>query len=452
MDARIRPPEFLHNIQGSPEHHAPMLKKIRPDQVRQGMHVAKIEGPWLQHGFWRGAFLVRDEDQLRALNEPGVQALWIDTERGEDLESPASTRAADAPRAEPPGEARIQLIDDISVDAAPAAQVPGAARDAQPAPAPAPRRALAEEISRARRVFLRSKPMLENMFAQARLGRSVDTTGAHELLEEISESLRDNPWALLSVVRIKRADDYTYLHSAAVGALMVALSRQLGLERELTRVAGLAGMLHDIGKAAIPHEVLNKPEALTEAEFAIIKTHPRRGHDLLRRAGDVDATAVDVCLHHHERLDGTGYPDGLAGEQISRLCRMATICDIYDAVTSNRPYKAGWDPAESLQRMARWAPAHIDQEIFHHFVKAIGIYPVGSFVRLDSGLLGVVVDQTPGELLRPKVRAVYCTRKRDFLQPRLLDLGGQARDERIVGLERAERWGIADPSLYLRQA
>ena len=428
-----------------------MLKKIRPDQVRKGMYVAKIEGPWLQHGFWRGAFPVRGEDQLRALNEPGVEAVWIDTARGEDLEPPASP-AADSVASAPPPDARIQLIDDISVDAAPAPQALATERDPQPAAAPGPRLALREELSRARRVFLRSKPMLENMFAQARLGRSVDTAGAHELLEEISESLRDNPWALLSVVRIKRADDYTYLHSAAVGALMVALARQLGLDREQTRIAGLAGMLHDIGKAAIPHEVLNKPEALTEAEFAIIQTHPRRGHDLLRRAGDVDATAVDVCLHHHERLDGTGYPDGLAGEQISRLCRMATICDIYDAVTSNRPYKAGWDPAESLQRMARWAPAHIDQEIFHHFVKAIGIYPVGSFVRLDSGLLGVVVDQTHGELLRPKVRAVYCTRKRDFLQPVLLDLAGQARDERIAGLERPERWGITDPSLYLREA
>ena len=428
-----------------------MLKKIRPDQVRQGMYVAKIEGPWLQHGFWRGAFPVRDEDQLRALNEPGVEALWIDTARGEDLEPPAAG-AADPAASAPPPEARIQLIDDISVDAAPAPSALAAAPEPPPAAAPAPRLALREELSRARRVFLRSKPMLENMFAQARLGRSVDTAGAHELLEEISESLRDNPWALLSVVRIKRADDYTYLHSAAVGALMVALARQLGLDREQTRIAGLAGMLHDIGKAAIPHEVLNKPEALTEAEFAIIKTHPRRGHDLLRSAGDVDATAVEVCLHHHERLDGTGYPDGLAGDEISRICRMATICDIYDATTSNRPYKAGWDPAESLQRMARWAPAHIDQEIFHHFVKAIGIYPVGSFVRLDSGLLGVVVDQTPGELLRPKVRAVYCTRKRDFLPPTLLDLGGPARDQRITGLERAERWGIADPSLYLREA
>lgn len=421
-----------------------MLKKIRPDQVRQGMYVAKIEGPWLQHGFWRGAFLVRDEEQLRALQDPGVQALWIDTARGEDLE--AQPDAAAAPQAP-----RVQLIDDISIDTAQAPQPIAAMEASRPAAAPSPRRPLREELSRARRVFLRSKPMLESMFAQARLGRSVDIARAQEFLEEISESLQDNPWALLSVVRIKRADDYTYLHSVAVGALMVALARQLGLDREQTRVAGLAGMLHDIGKASIPHDILNKPEALSEAEFEIIKTHPRRGHELLQRAGDVDATAVDVCLHHHERIDGTGYPDGLAGEQISRICRMASICDIYDATTSNRPYKAGWDPAESLQRMARWAPAHIDQEIFHHFVKAIGIYPVGSFVRLDSGLLGIVVDQNPGELLRPKVRAVYCTRKQDFVQPRLLDLGGHAREERIAGLERAARWGIADPSLYLRE-
>ena len=422
-----------------------MLKKIRPEQITTGMYVAKIEGSWMQHGFWRGAFLVRDEQQLRALAAPGISALWIDTERGGDLD-------ADAPQPEAEQAGGVRLIDDISVDAT---QTPQAIAEPSTEPAEAiepPRRALREELSRARRVFLRARPMLENMFAQARLGRSVDTARAHEFVEEMSESLRDNPWALLSVVRIKRADDYTYLHSAAVGALMIALGRQLGLDREQTRIAGLAGMLHDIGKASIPHEILNKPDTLSEAEFEVIKTHPRRGHELLQRTGDVHATAVDVCLHHHERIDGTGYPDGLAGDQISLICRMATICDIYDATTSNRPYKAGWDPAESLQRMARWAPAHIDREIFHHFVKAIGIYPVGSFVRLDSGLLGVVVDQNHGELLRPKVRAVYCTHRQDFVQPRLLDLGGDARDQRIAGPERAARWGIADPALYLRDA
>ena len=152
-----------------------MLKKIPPDQVRQGMYVARIEGPWLQHGFWRGAFLVRGEEQVQALQDPGVQALWIDTARGEDLEPmPDAAAASQAPR--------VQLIDDISIDTAQAPQAIAAMEAPRPAAAPTPRRPLREELSRARRVFLRSKPMLESLFAQARLGRSLDTARAQEFL------------------------------------------------------------------------------------------------------------------------------------------------------------------------------------------------------------------------------------------------------------------------------
>jgi len=145
------------------------------------------------------------------------------------------------------------------------------------------------------------------------------------------ESINRHPDALLSLVRLKTADEYTYMHSVAVCALMVALGRQLGLNDEQCREAGMAGMLHDLGKAAMPQDILNKPGKLTPEEFDIIKQHAMRGYEMLVAGANVSEGVLDVCRHHHERWDGTGYPDGLAREKISLLARMGAVCDVYDA-------------------------------------------------------------------------------------------------------------------------
>ncbi|MDC6684580.1 HD-GYP domain-containing protein, partial [Leclercia adecarboxylata] len=158
------------------------------------------------------------------------------------------------------------------------------------------------------------------------------------------------------------------------------------------RDAGLAGLLHDIGKIAIPPEVLNKPGALTDAEFRHVIVHPQAGHDILTGDSSMRDIALDVFLHHHERMDGTGYPHKLAGEGISLFARMGAICDVYDAVTSDRPYKKAWEAAYAVQRMVEWRGNHFDPMVFNAFVKSVGIYPVGSLVRLRSGRLAVVMQ------------------------------------------------------------
>lgn len=301
-----------------------------------------------------------------------------------------------------------------------------------------------EEAERAARICAKSKQAVVSMFQEARMGNAVNAADCAPLVEEISNSVARNPGALISLARLKTADDYTYMHSVAVCALMIALARQLGLDEEQTRQAGLAGLLHDLGKAMVPNEVLNKPGKLTDEEFAIIKKHPEFGHEALLQGAGVPDIALDVCLHHHEKTDGSGYPKGLKAEQISLFAKMGAVCDVYDAITSNRPYKAGWDPAESLRKMAEWAKGHFDESVFQAFVKSLGIYPVGSLVRLESGRLGVVVEQSERSLLAPKVKVFFSTKANARIRPEEIDLSRPGAQDKIAGREDPAKWNIPD--------
>jgi putative nucleotidyltransferase with HDIG domain len=303
---------------------------------------------------------------------------------------------------------------------------------------------MAEEVKRAARICAKSKQAVVSMFQEARMGKAISADAAGEMVDEISSSVLRNPGALISLARLKDADDYTYLHSVAVCALMVALSRQLGFGERETREAGMAGLLHDLGKALTPAEVLNKPGKLTDAEFAIIKRHPVEGHRMLAEAHAVGEIPLEVCLHHHEKMDGTGYPDRLPAEQITLFSRMGAVCDVYDAITSNRPYKAGWDPAESIRKMAEWCQGHFDERIFQAFVRSVGIYPIGSFVRLESGRLGVVVEQTEKSLLTPRVKVFFSARSQTHIAPEIVDLARVGAMDKIISREDPAKWGIQD--------
>jgi HD-GYP domain-containing protein (c-di-GMP phosphodiesterase class II) len=232
------------------------------------------------------------------------------------------------------------------------------------------------------------------------------------------------------------------MHSVAVCAMMIALARQLGLNEADTRSAGTAGLLHDIGKLLIAPSVLNKPGKLTEPEFATVMRHPELGHGLLDKMGNVDPMALEVCLHHHEKMDGSGYPHGLKGEQISLYARMGAVCDVYDAITSNRPYKDGWDPSEAMRRMGQWTQGHFDPAVFQAFARTLGIYPAGSLVRLTSGRIAVVLEQSPSSLTTPVVKAFFSTKSGERFPPERIDLGVPGGREKIVAREDPAKWNF----------
>lgn len=389
-----------------------MLKRIPVTQLRLGMFVQSLCGSWLDHPFWkRGGFLLDNQSDLQRLRESAVKEVWIDAGKGLDL----------------PEEAAVS-----------AAAVLPVTMPADPSPA---RVALEEEIRHAALLCGRAKAAVVSMFHDARMGQAIDTAHASDLVDEISASVLRHPNALVSLVRLKTSDEYTYMHSVAVCALMIALARQLELSDPLVHEAGLAGLPHDIGKMAVPDPILNKPGKLTEQEFGLVRRHPQNGARMLLDCRQVSALVVDVCLHHHERIDGTGYPFGLAQEQISLLARMGTVCDVYDAITSDRPYKKGWNAAEAIRRMAEWN-GHFDPQVFRAFVKAVGIYPVGALVRLESGRLGVVLEQHGRSLLTPRVKVFFSARSKVPIPQQVIDLGRAGQTDRIVGFEPAEAWNF----------
>jgi len=399
-----------------------MQKKIPVQQLQVGMHLKSFCGSWIDHPFWRTGFVIKDPNDIALILASKITEVWIDCSKGADVA--------------PDGAATVEQVAE-EVTALPPSPPPAVHR---PSPQPSP---MAEELAVASRICQESKAAVVSMFEEVRMGKAVDVGGARQLVEDISDSVARNPGAIISLARLKTADDYTYMHSVAVCAMMVALAKQLKLDDEQTRKLGMAGLLHDLGKAAMPTEVLNKPGKLTDAEFDIMKMHPTEGYKMLMASTGIDDVSLDVVLHHHEKMDGSGYPERFVGDQISLHAKMGAVCDVYDAITSNRPYKAGWDPAESLRRMAEWK-GHFEPMVFQAFVKSIGIYPVGSLVRMTSGRIGVVIEQTAKSLTTPKVKLFFSTKSNLRIPPEVLDLSLPTTRDKIAQREDPDAWKFSD--------
>jgi putative nucleotidyltransferase with HDIG domain len=396
-----------------------MLKCISVTDVRVGMYIHEFCGAWMDHPFWKSKFLLKSEKDVQRIQASSISELWIDVSKGLDVKV---------------GTASVSH-EDV------AAAAEAALLEAVQSPPVSLAASMESEMQRAVKLCASSKAAVVSMFGDARMGQALQFEQAGELVEEISDSIMRHPNALISLARLKSADEYTYMHSVAVCALMIALARNLGLNEGHVREAGLAGLLHDIGKMAIPNAVLNKPDKLTDSEFAKVRDHPEAGSRMLLESKQVSALVLDVCLHHHEKIDGSGYPHRLSGEQISLYARMGAVCDVYDAITSNRPYKQGWDPAESIRKMAEWK-GHFDPVVFQAFVKTVGIYPVGSLVRLQSGRIGVVMEQQAKFLLAPKVKVFFSAKSKTPIAQEILDLSKLVGRDKIVGRESAEEWGF----------
>ena len=389
--------------------------RIRGDQAELGMFVHAVHCSWIHNPFWRRSFLLISP-QDRALIHESVPQITIDLAKGRGLKAMAMADSRDRDDPAPPAE-------------------PSAAAAPEPVAAIRPRRRKPPtELERAAATAERAIAAIIRLFAEARLGRAIRTADLLPMVEEIAHATSHNGAALIAVTRLKDKDQYTYIHSVAVGTLMMGLARHLGMDDDDVRVAGLAGMLHDIGKMQVPAEIVDKPGRLTGEELAQIRLHPGLGHRMLLDLEDLDLRILDVCLHHHEKMDGTGYPDGLKGKEISRFARLAAVCDVYDAVTSIRSYKRAWSPHEALAQMLEWE-GHFDPAMLRAFIACLGIQPFGALVRLHSNRLGIVVREGESPST-PIVRSFFDVPDQQTLPVEDVATSGDP----IIRAERGEYW------------
>lgn len=396
-----------------------MIKRIRSEELKPGMFIHDLNCGWMEHPFPLNTVNVSDEKTVNKIISSGIRELYIDTDKGLDV--------TDA-----------QTLDEVNADLH--EQITSVA--GRHAKKPSNLVPLQEEIHNAKALRNESHLIVHNFMSDVRLGKQIRVEETTPVVEHIFDSIIRNQDAFITLARIKHKDEYTYQHSLSVCALLTSFCRMMGYEKSAIMEAGLGGLLHDVGKMKVPDIVLNKPGPLNEPEYELMKSHAAIGRDLLRHTPGIPETAVVITGQHHERYDGTGYPDKIKMGEISQLGQMASIVDVYDALTSNRIYHKGMEPTATLKKLFEWSKFHFNAHLVERFICMIGIYPVGSLVRLESGLLGIVVNQDEDDLLHPTVRVVFDT-KRDFaVAPHDIDLSVQLSD-RVVGHESPQKWDIA---------
>ncbi len=405
---------------------SPMTKKISIEQLKPGMYVSDLGSDWMSHPFLRSAFAVKDEAMVKKIVESGIHEVYIDTSRGDDV--------PDAPTAEEVTEHLEHEMLRAAVEPVPERRIPAG-----------------EEMARAKKIHGEANRIIHAIMQDVRLGQQVKLEQAEPVVMQMTESILRNGGALLSLTRVKNKDDYTFMHSVSVCALLVSFCRAMGMDADTIHLAGIGGLLHDIGKVKVPDKILNKPGRLTDEEFKVMKCHVVESKKILSETDGIAETSIQVAAQHHERHDGSGYPEGLKGEAITQMGQMAAICDVYDAITSERCYHKGLVPHEALRKIFEWSKFHFNPTLVQAFLRTIGIYPVGTLVLLESGRIGVVAEQSESNLLQPRVKLFFDSRKQSYTAPLEVDLAkplGHGGGDRIVSHESPEKWGI-DPLKFL---
>lgn len=374
-----------------------MKIKVAVADLKQGMFVSELDRPWTETSFLLQGVLINNTEDIARFQE-SCQYVFVDAAKSnEDIRPHLQTLAT---------KTVITSVGGNEAELADQEQ-----------------RSFQQELKVARKLHLRTREFIDKALEDSRLGQSVDTEIARELVSEIAASITRSPNAMIWLTHMKERDEYTSTHCMNVCIMSLSFGRCLGLKKSDLEILGLGALLHDIGKMRIPLEILNKPGKLTAEEFEIMKTHPVEGHTILVQQDDsFPLEALDIVKHHHERRNGKGYPAGLEGDLINNLTRIVAIVDVYDAITSDRVYHDAITPYDALKNMYDWINEEFDKDIIENFIKCLGIYPIGSVVELNLGHVGIVVSASEKSKLRPIVLLVQNSKGEIFPTPKLINL------------------------------
>ncbi|HLU60939.1 MAG TPA: HD-GYP domain-containing protein [Gammaproteobacteria bacterium] len=370
-----------------------------------GMYVAELDRPWIESPFLFQGFVVQTADELELLRET-CRYVYVDDDRREEDAEDRTIR--------------------LSINMRPQANPERGGAEWRRIAMEERRAGFERELQRMHAVREHARGYVKNLMQDVRFGRAIDTDRARQVVTEMVDTITAQPDAALWLTQLKQAHEYTAQHSINVAVLSIAFAAHLGYGPEQLKLIGLGALLHDVGKMRIPPSILDKPGRLTAQEFEVIKRHPVEGYEIVKGTGDVPPQSLEIIRYHHERVSGRGYPDGLRGDQISTAVLLTAICDVYDAITSDRVYHHGIPADQGLNAMYQMAPSDFGRELVQEFIKCVGIYPVGSLVELGNGAIGVVMTRDPLNRLRPVVMLLRDSRGRDYLPRRFVSLAAQA--------------------------
>jgi len=405
-----------------------MIKKINTNYLRKGMYIHDLNCSWLNHPFYGSSMNVKDDETVEKILKYGIREVYIDTDKGLDVIETSLKRELKKQTHEELAkisEKKLERSIKISVN---------------------------EEIVKARKIKTETIKTIKNVMNDIKLGKPIERGRVEQDVDAITDSVFRNPDALMGLGRLRSVNEYTYCHSMSVCILMVSFTKHLGFEENLMKEIGIGAILHDVGTSKIPSEILNKTGKLSDEEYEIIKKHVQYGREIMEQTTGISDISIVTAYEHHERMDGSGYPNGLKGDEISILGQAMGIVDVYDAITTKRSYRGRIHPTEALRMIYAWGGTRFSLSLIQEFIRCIGIYPVGTLVGLESGLLGVVINHGEKDMLKPVVRVVYNTKNNSYISmPYDIDLStedGKGGSDRIINYESPEEWNL-QPEMYL---
>jgi putative nucleotidyltransferase with HDIG domain len=401
----------------------PQRKQVEVGALELGMYVVELDRPWIESPFLFQGFVIENEDDLQQIREICTWVM-VDEELSKGDAKDRTIALSMKMKADGKADKPTTIV---------RAEAMSAQKQAQ----------LQTQLKQSFEIRKNTKDYVAKVFEDVRLGTSINAPEAKAVVNALVDVVTDHADTLMWMTQLKQAHEYTLQHSVNVCILALAFSHHLGYSKDQMQVIGLGALLHDIGKCKTPPEVLDKPGKLTPAEFEMIRKHPVDGWNMIKDNRDVPHASLEIIKYHHERISGRGYPEGLSGKDLSTHVLMVAICDVYDAITSDRVYHHGIPAHEGLSAMYQLAPNEFGKELMQEFIRCIGIYPVGSLVELSTGALGIVMVNDPANRLRPVVMLVRDPKGQLYMPRRYVSLAAQG--------DAGHKWNvlrIVDPKNY----
>lgn len=386
-----------------------VIKRIDLQQLKVGMYVTHVDADWAASVNVRDQGLITRQATIDLFRQHGLSECYIDTGKGDDCEQGVLVDRLSEPLL--PGDS-IR-----SIDAEPAGSP---ARAVLSLPRcdddfPLPRKSFEEERDNALAVRNQALGVVSDVMRDAKMGTRVNLSAVDTVVVNLTETLLNNQNVILSMVTMRKKDEYLLEHSMNVSVLMGVLARSLGYRDQELHDLVLGAFLHDVGKTRVPDSILHNPGKLNPQEWEEMKRHVNYGMDILNTMANLPELSTRVCSQHHEHMNGSGYPLGLPGSDISLAGRMGAVVDVYDAITSDRVYHKGLEPNAALKKMLEWSGDHLDRDLVYQLIRCVGVYPAGSMVQLSSGYLAVVMEVCQQRPDKPRVKLVYDCNNQQFM-------------------------------------